>query len=164
MCNGEHRPTPSPRVVATVAFPTFESTPVGRASLLELRAGSCRDRFGEDVCYVQLSGELDAFTASQIGEPLSGITRLAGDLVIDTRLVSFIDSAGLRLLEDMFDRGAANYSSVWLHDPSRAVKRLMFLAGVDETLATCTTGHTGDDDRRDASISGCPPATRSGRG
>lgn len=164
MCNGEHRPLRPPRVVATVAFPPFESMQVGRASLLELRAGSCLDRFGVDVCYVQLSGELDAFTASRIGGPLAGITGLAGDLVIDTRLVSFIDSAGLRLLEQMFDRGAANYSSVRLHDPSRVVYRLMRLAGVDETLATCNSGQTGDEDRRDASISGCPPATRSGWG
>lgn len=138
--------------------------PVGRATLLRLRAGSCRDRFGDDVDYVQLSGELDAFTASQIGDSLTGITRFARDLVIDTTLISFIDSAGLRLLEDLFDRGAANNSHVSLHDPSRVVKQLMCLAGVDEALTTCTTGRTGDDDRCAPSISDCPPATRSGRG
>ncbi len=144
MYAGEHSPTLPLRVMSTVAFPAHGPSPSDREPRAQVRAGWCRDRYGDDVGYIELSGELDAFTASRIRDPLAGLVRFAGELVIDATKVSFIDSAGLRLLQDVSERVATNGHCVWLHNPSQTLTRLVELVGGDEMIPTCTPGNDSE--------------------
>lgn len=141
--------------------------PVDTGSMLQVWAGSCHDRFGDDLGYVDVVGELDGFGSSQIRESLMGLAAVTGDLVVDTNSVSFIDTAGLRLIEAVFARAAIGGNTVWLHDPSSVVTRLMALVGVTDEIATCIPGQAGERQCcavSAASFSSCPPAARNPSG
>jgi anti-sigma B factor antagonist len=74
-----------------------------------------------------LVGEIDSYTAPQLGERLSDDPSID---VLDLAGVSFIDSSGLRALVEAhqarFDRG----SRLLLRSPSAAVQRLLEISGL----------------------------------
>lgn len=113
--------SPSTTLVRGVAGPNI---------VVEL--GAPRSRIALDVqLFVRIRGELDAFTADHIQHALLAAATESADLVIDLAGVTFVDNAGLRLLEHLSDRAHASGGRVRLHDPSRSVRRLIDLLGID---------------------------------
>jgi anti-sigma B factor antagonist len=78
-----------------------------------------------------VTGEIDAHTASAIGQALDGSN---GDGVVELDLsgVEFVDSSGLRALIEAHQRFEASGSSLRLVHPSPAVVRLFEISGVDD--------------------------------
>lgn len=79
---------------------------------------------------VEIVGDLDAYAADCIA---TALTRVDGemDVVFDVGGVSFIDSHGLRYLETLRDDVVAGGGRVWLHEPSRMVRRLLAILDID---------------------------------
>ena len=75
-------------------------------------------------------GDLDLYTADCITSLMGRVTGERG-AVFDLRDVSFIDSSGLRCLETFRDDVVAGGGRVWLHEPSRAVRRLLAILQID---------------------------------
>ncbi|WP_162941828.1 STAS domain-containing protein [Desertimonas flava] len=77
-----------------------------------------------------LAGELDAFGASLADGVLGGLpSGLDGHL--DVSGLTFVDSAGLRVLVRLSERLRADGASLHLHDASDALRRLIELTGLD---------------------------------
>jgi anti-anti-sigma factor len=80
---------------------------------------------------VHVVGELDASTTETLAEALDVPLKEDGDLVLDIAGLTFIDSAGIRLIliasQLLGDRG-----SVVLRSPTRMVRRVIALTGVDK--------------------------------
>ena len=74
-----------------------------------------------------LVGELDSASAPAL---VAHLDPWAGDLTIDLRQVSFIDSSGLRTLIDAHLRAQDNGHSFVLCSPSPTARRLFAVAGV----------------------------------
>jgi len=92
----------------------------------------------QDVAVVRLSGEIDLANAPGIGRAIvSGVSR-AGAVLIDLTAVTFLDSAGVRLLDalvgDLDDHGTAVRLAVGEAGPARLT--LQLCAFRDDLLAT----------------------------
>jgi anti-sigma B factor antagonist len=77
-------------------------------------------------------GELDIVTAPGLGEALDdAINASAGDLELDLRECSFVDSRGLQVIieggRSLVERGR----SLRLENPQQHVRRLFLTAGID---------------------------------
>jgi anti-sigma B factor antagonist len=87
---------------------------------------------------IQLAGEIDLANAPTIGREIVSRVAHAGALVIDLTAVSFLDSAGVRLLDalvgDMDDHGRPIRLVVGERGPARMT--LQLCAFRDDLLAT----------------------------
>lgn len=79
---------------------------------------------------VEIVGDLDAYAAGCITTAMTGVDGEMG-VVFDVGGVSFIDSHGLRYLETLRDDVVAGGGRVWLHEPSRVVRRLLAILDID---------------------------------
>lgn len=144
MCELGHVPLAGQRVA--LAVPSRCAADRGRA-LLEMSAGACRSRSdARPAGWVALSGELDVFTASRIGDSLDNFCGLAGDVVIDASAVTFIDIAGLALLQRVLGRATCAGRAAWLHEPSGVVRRLTELPDVGDRVPVCNFRDDNDVD------------------
>jgi anti-anti-sigma factor len=81
---------------------------------------------------VTVGGELDIVAAPGLGEALSdAIDASAGDLELDLRDCSFIDSRGLQVIIEAGRSLAENGRSLALENPQPHVRRLFETAGLD---------------------------------
>jgi len=76
-----------------------------------------------------LSGEIDAHTAALLREVLFPAP-LVGDLRIDMSQVTFIDSSGLRVVLEAHQAFESDGRRLVLIAPSRAVARVIAVAGL----------------------------------
>ena len=87
---------------------------------------------------IRLAGEIDLANAPTIGREIVGYVRGDGAVLIDLTAVSFLDSAGVRLLDalvgDLDDRGRAIRLVVGESGPARMT--LQLCAFRDDLLAT----------------------------
>ena len=74
-----------------------------------------------------LVGEIDSYTAPQLGERLSDEPPVE---VLDLAGVSFIDSSGLRVLVESHQARLDRGSRLVLRSPSAAVQRLLEISGL----------------------------------
>lgn len=79
---------------------------------------------------LEIVGDLDAYAAGFIATAMTGVEGEMG-VVFEVGGVSFIDSAGLRCLETFRGDVLADEGRVWLHDPSRVVRRLLAILEID---------------------------------
>ncbi|MEV6637129.1 STAS domain-containing protein [Actinoplanes sp. NPDC051470] len=90
------------------------------------------------VAVVSITGEIDLATAAAIGREIVGYVGGEDPVVIDLTSVSFLDSAGVRLLDwivgDMDDRGRGIRLVVGATGPARMT--LQLCAFRDDLLAT----------------------------
>jgi anti-sigma B factor antagonist len=90
------------------------------------------------VDLVRLAGEIDLANAPEIGREIVRQTGHAGAVLIDLTAVSFLDSAGVRLLDalvgDLDDQGTAIRFVVGATGPARMT--LQLCAFRDDLLAT----------------------------
>jgi len=87
---------------------------------------------------VRLAGEIDMANAPDIGRAIATHTTAAGAVLIDLRAVSFLDSAGVRLLDALAGDLAAHGTPFRLVVGERGAARmtLQLCAFRDELLAT----------------------------
>jgi anti-anti-sigma factor len=88
----------------------------------------------EDACVMRATGELEASTANGLRSPLAAARHDGLTTLLDLSGVSFIDSAGLRVL---LEAALATDSHEWawfIVRPSRAVLRLVELSGTAPRL------------------------------
>lgn len=116
-----HVPSGAPEPVCRVGCTRDGVDPV-----LVVTSSHCRDADAvtEDR-FVEITGDLDTHTAALIESRLAAIAEQCPRIVLDVGGVSFVDGAGLRLLEQIHDRVTANGGRVRLHDPSRQILRLI---------------------------------------
>lgn len=91
-----------------------------------------------DAAVVHLSGEIDLANAPTIGRAIVGCVTRAGAVVLDLTGVSFLDSAGVRLLDalvgDLDDHGTG--IRLVVGETSAARMTLQLCAFRDDLLAT----------------------------
>ena len=78
---------------------------------------------------VVIAGELDAFSAPHAESALAELSSTQ-DGHVDVSAMTFVDSAGLRVLVRHSERLRADGSSLHLHDASDALRRLIELTGL----------------------------------
>jgi|GEM_PF-5149607 len=87
---------------------------------------------------VALHGELDAHSARFAAQDLTDVVDGGDDLEVQTHGVTFIDSAGLELLEQVVAHVAATGGAVRFPAASGTVRRIVGLTGCT-TIDVCTT-------------------------
>lgn len=89
-----------------------------------------------DSVVIEIDGELDLFSAPHLSNCLTRVVSTHGkaDVVLVLRGVSFIDGAGWKPVMEAGERLAGEGGRLLIVDPSRPVRRLMELIGVDEGI------------------------------
>jgi anti-anti-sigma factor len=89
---------------------------------------------------VRASGEIDLATASEMETALLGVLHPGlAHVVADMTSVTFIDCFGLGVLVDVANAALASGGSLALRSPSRQVRRVRDLGGLEATLPTEVT-------------------------
>lgn len=84
---------------------------------------------------LQLSGELDAHTADQLSDELSGVPANAGEtLVLDMSELRFVDSVGLRTVIAEHKRQSDAGGNLRLQGLNDRVARVFEYAGLNDHL------------------------------
>ena len=132
---------------------TADSTSVAKDNRTTTTAGPIRDGDMGIVTTITgagyrltVRGDLDAATAPRLEQAL---TDLPSDpkttLILNLSQVSFIDAAGLRVIVAALRRARSTHRPIHVDSPSRQVRRLAALCGLDELvprlwpLQTCST-------------------------
>lgn len=76
---------------------------------------------------VRPTGEIDMFTAAQVGSCLRGCRDGHQALVLEISQIEFIDSTGVKMLRDTLRREPDRF---WLQGFSPAVERILELTGI----------------------------------
>ena len=101
-----------------------------------------------NVPVLEVSGEVDLATASQLREAADGlIARSAGLVVIDLSQVSFLDSSGLSVLDEMQQRAAAADGRIALVCPQQRIVRLLEITGLTDRFAIHNTPEGAADSK-----------------
>lgn len=95
-------------------------------------------RHGERAV-VTVAGEVDLETASQLGDHALAALQDTPHLVLDLTGVDFMDSTGLKVLLNVQRRVELAQGSLALVGPSRAVRKILSLTGLDEAFAVHDT-------------------------
>ena len=104
---------------------------VSRSTLLETEVR----RAESEHAVVVLAGELDTSTVGQLYEELAELTREGvRHLVIDVAELDFVDSTGLSAIIAAHKRVEASGGELIVLDPSRDMRRLFEITGIDNYL------------------------------
>ena len=88
---------------------------------------------------VTISGEIDICTCEAMRDTLeAGLGNGPVELVADLSAVTFIDASGIRVLLEVRRQAAEAGGSLTLRAPSRAVRRVTGILGLDEVLPVVT--------------------------
>lgn len=135
MCGSEHRQSHPLLPLCAIGAPSRRGQVPSRFGVKV--GASSRGPEDRSLAMIRLTGELDTFVAGEIGDPLREFVDFARDVVIDMAGIDFIDSEGLRLVEDLGESARAAGGSVRLHDPSPVVVRLMELLDAGDRFDVC---------------------------
>lgn len=102
-----------------------------------------------------LDGDLDSYSAENLFAQLSAIIKAGSDLVVDLSALSFIDTAGLAVLDRIAQCLAEKGGSLRLADPSAPVRRLLSVTGLADRF-TVQTGRALESSAPPLSPSGDP--------
>ena len=112
---------------------TPEQSPAER--IIELGQLIVRSERDGDTHTIALSGEMDLSNAGEVERELMHAEATdAPTIVVDLSELSFMDSAGIRLLIAADARSRADSRRLRLTRPPAAVTRVLCIAGVDELL------------------------------
>lgn len=84
-----------------------------------------------DASTMRVRGEIDAHSASTLGEALRAAS---GSIDLDLAAVDFVDSSGLRVLIESHQLLEARGDTLTIVDPPPAVQRMFELSVVDDYL------------------------------
>lgn len=94
---------------------------------------SIRDTVGGGRHTLALTGELDLGSADKLEEAVRGVCASGGELVIDLRKVTFMDSTGLRVL--IVAGGLCEENGHELRIiPGEDIQRILEMTGLDRVL------------------------------
>lgn len=99
--------------------------PIADGITVELAAGLVLETAGGRI---RLAGELDLMGSQGF---LDFLSELDGDIEVDCSELTFIDTAGLRVLEETHLACEAAGTHLSLIDPPLCVRRLVLLSGLD---------------------------------
>jgi anti-anti-sigma factor len=89
----------------------------------------------EDRAVVSVRGEVDLETATAMGDhALAALRDVSPHLVLDLTQVTFMDSTGLKVLLSIQRRADLAGGSLVLAGPTRPVRKILALTGLDQTL------------------------------
>lgn len=96
---------------------------------------------GEEPLLIRAVGDLDVGGATALlRRTLDGAGARGGaDLILDLSRVGFIDSTGLRVVLALEREVSRRSGQVVLNSPSRSVRRLLSLAGLDERMVIASS-------------------------
>jgi anti-sigma B factor antagonist len=117
-------------------------SPIPGPDLLEVR---CRSDRPTSVIHLAW-GELCAYTAPLLAQFLDG-ERGAGDIVLDTSGVTFIDSTGIGTILDLSERWRQRGRTMQIANPSAVVCRVVTLLGWEEALFSPAPPLARDDEQ-----------------
>ena len=83
-----------------------------------------------------VAGEVDPLTASLLSDAIDGVTEAEDRVVLDVGGVTFIDSAGLRVLADAQRAFEARDVTLVLRRPTRALRTLLDVTGMADYVET----------------------------
>jgi anti-sigma B factor antagonist len=114
---------------------------------------SVEERRQGDAVIITVSGELDLRTSQELEERLNGAFRAGAELVIlDLRMIEFMDSTGLRVLLAAHQRAKETGRRFALVRGADQVERVLTLTGVRDLLTVVdapeellTAGETSQD-------------------
>jgi anti-sigma B factor antagonist len=90
----------------------------------------------KDQAHVVLAGELDGATAPFLLRTLVDVdATLEGDLILDIRQLSFIDSTGLSVFVTQHKKLEAKGQKLVIYAPSAMARRLFEITGLEQVLA-----------------------------
>jgi anti-sigma B factor antagonist len=89
----------------------------------------------EDACLLRVGGDIDASSAGDLRMHLRSAHRGANTTLLDLANVSFIDSAGLRVLLDESAAAAETGHVIFIVRPSAVVRRLIDITDSSGGLA-----------------------------
>ncbi|RDW17178.1 anti-anti-sigma factor [Oceanobacillus arenosus] len=93
-----------------------------------------------DKFIVNLSGEIDAYTAPELKENLLPLTKQAGNVVeINFENVEYMDSTGLGIFVSALKSTKENKSSMKLVNLQERILRLFRITGLDKIIDIDTT-------------------------
>jgi anti-sigma B factor antagonist len=84
--------------------------------------------------HLVVRGELDAHTATVLAPHLDPLPGASGDITLDLSALDFVDSSGLRLIVAAHQQAAEAGRRLVLTSPSKAVIRLLEVAGLGDHL------------------------------
>jgi anti-sigma B factor antagonist len=113
----------------------------------------------EGTCLIRPGGELDRSTADRLGSALDAARADGVMVLLDLSAVSFIDSAGLRVLVRSARAGDTHDWAFYIVRASRAVWRLVELSGTRSELPLVAPllRQRQDPERDDRVVAGGPP-------
>lgn len=89
----------------------------------------------EDAPRLVLTGEVDPHTAPLLEEHIGNVLRDDLDrLVIDMASVTFVDSAGLRVIADTQRSLGSHEGRLVLRSPSAGLRKLLSVTGLDDHI------------------------------
>ncbi|GAA0423812.1 anti-sigma F factor antagonist [Acrocarpospora corrugata] len=79
---------------------------------------------------ITVTGDLDATTTAQLQDEVRAARTLSGDLIFDMAGMSFMDSAGIRVLLDAYHHARAHGGTVSVCAPRPSPRKVMELVGL----------------------------------
>lgn len=105
----------------------------------------------DGVAVLSVRGEIDGHTAPHLRESIKRACELGVPVALDMQQVTFMDSTGLAAVIAASGFTDGIFSSVKITRPSRQVRRLLEIAGLDEILlgdqVPCPDEADSDDSR-----------------
>jgi anti-sigma B factor antagonist len=96
-----------------------------------------------EVCIVELNGEIDANTAPSISSEVLDLTKTKSKILIDLTKVTYMSSAGLRMLLKLLRTVTSNSGQLVLVGLSEEVEDTMKVTGFLQFFTTCPTVEAG---------------------
>ena len=94
----------------------------------------------DDLAIVSVGGEVDLETASQLGDhALDALRDVSPHILLDLSDVTFMDSTGLKVLLSIQRRADLAGGSFAVAGPSRSVRKIITLTGLDQTFRVYDT-------------------------
>lgn len=86
-----------------------------------------------NLCHINLFGELDECVASSIRESLDKILSSLlpmSEVVLDLKNLSFMDSTGIGVIVGRYKKFRPNFISFVIKNPNRTVDRILKMTGI----------------------------------
>lgn len=104
-------------------------------------------RLAEGVAVVEVSGEVDLAVREPLAEVIDAAVASGCDVVVDLHAVTFLDSSGLSGFARLVRELDGTDRSVAITGPSRAVRRLLVVAGFERLIREPDGEAAGSADR-----------------
>ncbi|NJK39746.1 MAG: STAS domain-containing protein [Oscillatoriales cyanobacterium RM2_1_1] len=97
----------------------------------------------DEIAVIELAGDIDANTAPQVQQQITPLFKPESQLLLDLTRVSYMSSAGLRILLTLHRYATANHCRFVLVGLSEEVKDVMSVTGFLKFFITCNTVEAG---------------------